>query len=232
MFGVAEVDASHWRLKIEVFQAVLVALAWFGPARRHLAPLLAIGLAVTAFTLHGEPTRANTLTLEGALTCDGYLPFFAFGIALHHLCQDHGSAVWRAVLLTSAVLAFTSNTPIHGVWSVMALAVLAAITMGRLQWLGRWRWLAHLGEIAFPIYVVHYMIGFAVIHHVEASGCPPVAATLAAAAVAIAAGKTLNSFVERPLQAHGVVLAKAVRASMSRSARRDEVADVGSVVRA
>ena len=218
--GAADIDSSHWRLKIEIIQAILVAAAWFGPMRRHLAPLLTVALAINAFSVDGEPVRHNLLTLHGLMTNDGYLPLFVFGVALYHLTLDRTAPVWRVMLCTAAILAFMSNTPIHGACVVGSLAVLTAIALGGLQWLGRWRWLSLLGEIAFPIYVVHFVMGFAIIHRLETMGCPPVAAMACAAAAAIVVGKLLNRYIERPLQLHGPVAIKAAAAAAVRIARR------------
>ncbi len=224
LVGVSEIDNSHWRLKIEIIQAVLVAAAWFGPARRHLVVLLTVALGITALSIDGEPARHNMLTLHGFVTSDGYLPLFVFGVALYQLTQDKASAVWRVMLVTAACLAFLSNTPLHGAFVVAALLVLASIAMGGVTWLGRWRWLAHLGEIAFPIYVAHYVLGFAIIHHLEARGAPAAVAIAAAAAAAIAVGKVLNAFVERPIQRRGPAAIKIANHAMAQFAARPSFA--------
>ena len=218
--GAADIDSSHWRLKIEIIQAVLVAAAWFGPMRKNLAALLTVALAINACSVDGEPVRHNLLTLHGLMTNDGYLPLFVFGVSLYHLTLDRTALVWRVMLCAAAILAFLSNTPIHGAFVVGSLAVLTAIALGSLQWLGRWRWLSLLGEIAFPIYVVHFVMGFAIIHRLETLGCPPFVAMAIASAAAIFVGKLLNGFVERPLQLHGPVAIKDFTAAAVRIARR------------
>lgn len=209
--GVPDIDCSHWRLKIEVMLSLLVGLAWFGPARRHLAPLLMVGLGVTALYVDGEPQRVGVLTVHGLLTADGYLPLFAFGIALHHLVEDRGSLSWRAVAVVSIALAFLSNTPVHGAVVVASLGILAAIVLGHLRVLGRSRWLVSLGNLAFPIYVVHYVAGFTVINQMEIHGFSPVVAMLSASALAIALGSLVNRLFERPALANGpAVIARLV----------------------
>jgi peptidoglycan/LPS O-acetylase OafA/YrhL len=219
LVGAADIDSSHWRLKIEIIQAVLVAAAWFGPARKHLAVLLTIALIINALSINGEPTRHNIFTVHGFLTNDGYLPLFVFGIALYQFTQDRSSRVWQVMMCAAAALAFLSNTPIHGAVVVAALVALGMIATGGLQALGRWRWLCHLGEIAFPIYVAHYVLGFVIIHRLECLGYNAVVAITAASTAAVAAGKLLNAWFERPLQARGPAVTKAAHELANRWSR-------------
>jgi hypothetical protein len=214
MVGGHAVDASHWRLKIEIGQAILVACAWYTPLRRHFAMVLAGGLLVCATTLAGEPVRMHVLTLKGIVTGDGYLPLFAFGVALHHLVHDRSSLVWRWMAATSLFLVVLSNTLGQGLIVASSLIVLAAIAMGALKPLGRIRFLVRLGELAFPIYVVHFVMGFAIIHRLEALGAPPLVATLAASSVAIMLGMVLNVWVERPIQTRGATIAAVLRQTL------------------
>lgn len=214
MVGVDTIDKSHWRLKIEIIQAVLVAAAWFGPAKRLLPALLTGGLLIAAASVNGEPARHNLLTLHGFLTSDGYLPLFVYGVALYHFTRDRGSRVWVAMMAAAAALTFMSNTPAHGAVMVASLLGLTLLAIGRLKWLGGWRWLCHLGEIAFPIYVVHYVLGFAIIHKLEALGVAPLLAIAAASLVAIAAGKTLNAAFERPLQLRAITWTTALKSAL------------------
>lgn len=230
MIGVDTIDKSHWRLKIEIIQAVLVAAAWFGPAKRFLPGLLTVGLLVTAWSIDGEPARHNVLSVHGFLTSDGYLPLFVYGIALYHFTKDRSSRVWVAMMAASAALTFMSNTPAHGAIMVASLIALTLLALGHLRWLGAWRWLSHLGEIAFPIYVVHYVLGFAIIHKLEGLGLAPLAAILVASLVAIVAGKGLNAAFERPLQLRCGAFTRGLRnalgSSLPLSAPAQEVAAV------
>lgn len=214
MIGIDTIDKSHWRLKIEIIQAVLVAAAWFGPAKRLLPMLLTGGLLVTAWSIDGEPARHNMLTVHGFLTSDGYLPLFVYGIALYHFTKDRSSRIWVAMMAAAAALTFMSNTPAHGAVMVLSLLGLTLLALGHLRWLGAWRWLSHLGEIAFPIYVVHYVLGFAIIHKLEALGTAPLLAVGAASVVAIFAGKALNAACERPLQLRCAAFTRALRSAL------------------
>ena len=210
MFGVDEIDSSHWRLKIEIIQSSLVAILWFGPMRRHLAPLLTIGLAVNAFYMTGELMRHNVLTLHGFLTCDGYLPLFVFGAALHQIMKDKRSPLWWTMLAVSGLLAALSNEPAHWIATSAGLVVTALVATGHLSVLGRFKALNTLGRIAFPIYIVHFVTGFAIIHSLEQHGCPTWVAILAASAGAIALGSCLNVVFERPAEKHGPALFRSI----------------------
>jgi hypothetical protein len=217
--GVPDIDPSHWRLKIELLLSLVVGMACFGPARHHLAKVLLVGLGVTALYVHGEPARLDVLTARGLLTADGYLPLFAFGIALHRAIEAPSSWPWRAVAGLSTLLVFRANTPVHGAVVVASLGLLTAIALGHLRILGRSRVLVSLGNLAFPIYVVHYVAGFAVIHRLEGAGASPIVAMLAASALAVALGVVVNRMFERPALAHGpAVLARVIALGRSRLA--------------
>ncbi len=210
VFGVEKVDQSHWRVKIEIMQALLLGFLWFGPVRKHLALVLTIGLAYSACFLSGEPARQNILTLHGLITCDGYLPLFVFGLALRQVLLERSSVLWWLMLVTSGLLASVANMAGHGPVLLAALACLVLVSMERLPVLGRVRPLILLGEIAYPIYVVHFVNGFAIIRALETNGLSPLAAILVASAVAIALGKLFNIVFERPAERHGVALISAL----------------------
>ncbi|WP_158809234.1 acyltransferase family protein [Beijerinckia sp. L45] len=234
MLGVDEVDSAHWRLKIEIFLCLLVGATWFGPLRRHLVAILIIGLSVSAICIDGEPTRQHSLSIRGIVTADGYLPLFAFGIALFQLAEDRTQRVWWGLAAASLVLVFFSNTPCHGAAVVAALATLAAIVAGRLEWLGRARILVVLGELAFPIYVVHFVVGFVLMHRLEVVGIPPVVALAAASAAAIGLGKLFNIAFEKPAEAHLPALLVIARRSLDLSNMLDflTIADADNTSRA
>ncbi|MDR3463879.1 MAG: acyltransferase [Beijerinckiaceae bacterium] len=214
MVGVSDIDSAHWRLKIELIMSISAGVTWFTPLRRFLPAILLACLAVNIAYLNGEPARQNILTLHGVLTADGYLPFLAFGVALHHLVLNRSSAGWQIVAAASVVLVFFSNTPVHGLWTVASLGVLTAIAAGRLQFLGKLTWLVRLGNLAFPIYVVHFVTGFALIRGMEMVGIPPAVAMLAAAGAAILLGQLFHVVFERPAATHAPVLIAALAVKM------------------
>ena len=213
-----DIDSSHWRLKIELIQSSIVAMLWFGPMRRHMATLLTLGLAVSACCLAGEPGRHNVLTLQGFVTCDGNLPLFVFGAALYQIILSKRSLLWWSLLGVSGLLSTLSNTPVHWTAMIAGLLVLALIATGRLAPLGRIRPLTMLGRIAFPIYVVHFVAGFALIHSLEQYGCPSSVAILAAATMAITMGVLINIVFERPAEKHGPALFSAMGHTMGKGA--------------
>ena len=215
MLGVSDIDSSHWRLKIELILSASIGITWFSPLRRYLSGILLACLALNIFYLQGEPARQNVLTLHGVLTADGYIPLIAFGIALHHLVLDRASFAWRVIAAASVVMVFLSNTPEHGLYVVATLGLLTAIVAGKLQFLGKVTWLVRLGNLAFPIYVVHYVTGFALIHRMELDGFHPVVAMFAAAGVAIFVGRLFNIWFERPALAYGPARVMAARASIA-----------------
>lgn len=215
MIGAAEIDPSHWRLKIEILLSVFIGVAWFAGIARALPAALLLLLGIDALFVHGEPVHEGVLSLRGALTIDGYLPLIAFGIALHHLVQSARAPQWWGVLVAGAVLVVLSNTLVHGLVVLGSLALLAGVATHRLDMLGRARVLVRLGEFAFPIFVVHYVLGFHIIHALETFGLHPLPAMLVAGAAAIGAGKAVQVVFERPADRHGPAATAWLRRKMA-----------------
>ncbi len=201
LIGAPRIDEAHWRLKIELMLTVELGLIWFGLGPRHLRTALGVGLVATTWLLSGEPGRQDILTLTGLVTLDGYLPCFAFGVALQHVQQARSDRGWVMLLAAAAALGFLSNTLLHGAVLMGGFAVLALASAGRIKVLSRMKWLVRLGELAFPIYVVHRVAGFAVIYHLEHHGIRPAVAIAAAVAVAVLIGWMAHHVLERPAAA-------------------------------
>ena len=201
LIGSPRIDEAHWRLKIELMLTVELGLVWFGLGPRHLRTALGVGLVATTWLLSGEPARQDMLTLTGLLTLDGYLPCFAFGVALQHVQKARPDWGWVVLLVAAAALGFLSNTTLHGVVLMGGFAVLALASAGRVNVLGRMKWLVRLGQLAFPIYVVHRVAGFAIIYHLERHGIRPAVAIAAAGATVVLIGWMAHHVLERPAAA-------------------------------
>lgn len=209
--GVPEIDPSHWRLKIELMFSFLTGALWFTRIRTYLPLILLSGLILSVLHPYGEPVREHTLTWFGLVTADGYVALLAFGIVLHQLLQKSGSLAWQIVAAMTVILVFLSNDRSNGFWVLGSLAVLMAVAAGRCGFLGKMTWLVHLGNLAFPVYVVHYVLGFALIHMLESRGFSSIAASLAASVAVILLGWVIHVLCERPALKHGPAIFQAVR---------------------
>jgi len=199
LVGVPVVDPSFWRLKIELLVSVGVGLLWFTFGRRISPWAILGGLAIEAALAHGtDPVHRHTISITGFLTFDEYLPPTAFGIALCHLIQAPKARGWWCVAAAALCLVPLINTPAHAAIVLSAMAVFALASTGWLGFLASWRGLIWIGQISYPIYLVHQIPGFALISQLEAVGLHPVLAMLVTSAAATGCGAALHHAFERP----------------------------------
>jgi peptidoglycan/LPS O-acetylase OafA/YrhL len=207
--GTPLVDASHWRLKVEMLLAAGAGVVWYSFGRQYMAALLTVLLLIAASTATwAEPTRQAGLTLEGVLTLDGYLPHCVFGMALCQLVDYRETAssgmvsrgIWMMLALCSFVLAVLGNSREHQPVVTAFLIIVIGAMCGGLPSLARVPLLLWLGRISLPIYLIHQTPGFALIGSSEQLHCQPWLAIVAAFLLTISLGAAVERWAERPAE--------------------------------
>jgi peptidoglycan/LPS O-acetylase OafA/YrhL len=179
--GVPMVDGVYWTLNIEILFYTLIALAWrLGWTRRVERLVLGwMALRLLCWLLPMPAWMQAVLLIDDA-------PYFAIGLIGCSIWL--GSARWIQQLpLAAAVITVTALTSDrHGTGLAIVIAVLFFVVAQH-----RARWLAHpallwLGAISYPFYLLHAVIGYAIIARLQALGHGADGAVLVALACTIA----------------------------------------------
>lgn len=215
LFGQTAMDMPYWTLTYElvfyVGMAVILALGmlrwteWFGL------------LAVAASCLFIATLDVRLHHRSSILLLVYYSNFFLIGICLYRAHARMARPVtWAALVVAIAVTALgggekSFETP-GRVYLPLTIVFTALVwfAIGRHgRWLA-WRPLVFLGHISYPLYLVHVVLGFAVIRWGVARGWSTIEGVVAAGLVSLIAATLLHYFIELPG-------GRRVRAALSRS---------------
>ncbi|WP_210513894.1 acyltransferase family protein [Hymenobacter terricola] len=177
-FHINAMDGAYWSLTIEItFYLLIAILIGFG-LLKHLTLVLALWLAYTAL-----PGTMHEGGLFPALFFPAYAPYFAAGMLLYLMQQPEGRTWQRyALLLVTYVLGLRASIDHVGSLALayhepFSTKVVAAIITGcyvvmylvafRKIDLSRFSWLAWLGALTYPLYLLHSDIGFIIFHRMQ-----------------------------------------------------------------
>jgi peptidoglycan/LPS O-acetylase OafA/YrhL len=209
--GVPVVDGVYWTLWVEAcFYLLFAFVVWRGLTRRRVVAFCFLWLAVAVLC-----TKAPD-PLVKALVQPTYAPYFIAGIAFY-LIHRFGSdlKLWGLIgacfalsadwVASDAVAAGKAmNQPMPAAPAVAAVAafygVMALVALGKLSHI-RWRWLTTAGILTYPLYLVHELNGWVLIHALRTSlpQVPRYALLAVVTAVALIGAWLLHRLVERPV---------------------------------
>jgi len=172
-------DGAYWSLTVEITFYLFIAILIGFDLLKHLTLVLAVWLAYTA--LPGAMREGGGLFT--ALLFPAYAPYFAAGMLLYLMQKPEGRTWQRYVLLLASYL-LGLRASIGRVGGLVLLyheyfspKVVAAIITSfyvimylvafRKIDLSRFSWLAWLGALTYPLYLLHSDIGFLVFHRME-----------------------------------------------------------------
>jgi peptidoglycan/LPS O-acetylase OafA/YrhL len=192
------IDPVYWTLSVELvfycFVSCLYLVGWLKHVERWISfwLMLAIGVRFTDITavFHLSPMIRTALLLE-----HGH--FFFAGVLFYRVRQDGGS-IFRWFLLSTCIFAawFIRDVP-HALSLVAASLAFAAFIRGWLGWLVI-KPLLFLGNISYPLYLLHQNIGYVVIDRLEMVGLTHEVWLLVPAAVSVAIATVVHRTVEIP----------------------------------
>lgn len=203
LFGQNAMDMPYWTLTYELVfyigMALILAIGmlrwaeWFG--------LLAV--AVSCLFIAALDVRLHHRT--SILLLVYYSNFFLIGICLYRIhVQAARPVTWLALVVAVAVTALgggekSFDTPGHlylPLTIVFTTLVWFAISRHG-KWLA-WRPLVFLGQISYPLYLIHVVLGFAVIRWCMAQGFGTLEGVIAAGLVSLIVATLLHYLVEVP----------------------------------
>jgi peptidoglycan/LPS O-acetylase OafA/YrhL len=174
-FGVGHVDGVFWTLWVELkFYLLLVVLSVIGITRRRLLVLCLSWPVLGALAVQSDAALLVHL-LEPT-----YAPFFCIGILIYLLHREGWSGSAGLLLGLNYCIALWVCSAHYIPWSIAVagapvsfrgLAVLltlsvAALAVATLTPVARldWGWLTLLGALTYPLYLLHQIPGWVLIH--------------------------------------------------------------------
>ncbi len=205
--GQAPVDGVYWTLWTELrFYLIMTVFVAVGITRARV--LLVAAVWPVAALLADELTTG----LLPELLIGRFAPYFAGGMALFLVYRDgHARLPWLVVLgntalavltsvapLADGIRQHTSHEPVPWLIAVTVVGCFAVVALAALSPLRRVRWpfLATLGALTYPVYLVHQMWGRWVIASLRDT-TPPGVTLAAAVAVAVLLALVVHHAVER-----------------------------------
>jgi peptidoglycan/LPS O-acetylase OafA/YrhL len=177
--GTRMVDGVYWSLNVEIGFYVAMAILWRLGATRHIEQMVLGWMAIRLlFWLVPVSPWLQLLALTE------YAPYFAIGLIAYRIWTGARSCAAQ-LPVAGAVLGIVLVTDTaRSSWLVLGMIPLFfALATGRM------RWLAHplplwMGSISYPFYLLHAVIGYAVVVRLEALGAGPYTAALGALVLA------------------------------------------------
>lgn len=205
---VDHIDGSYWTLTIELIYYAAIAIVLRAGLLHRIDGLLAAWL-VLSIAADFIPAIGKV----GALFAAAWCQYFVAGAIAYRIRSD-GFTWLRATILSVAFLQavrhamwtaslkerLTNVSYDHATVMVVVLAIfllLLLLALGRLGW--RAPWLRPLGALTYPLYVVHGVIGTAVLGAWISAGGERWLALTVVTAGAIAAAYALHRWAEVPV---------------------------------
>ncbi|MGY1721866.1 acyltransferase family protein [Blastococcus sp. SYSU DS0533] len=229
--GVPNLDGAYWTLWAEMkFYLLLLGMSLVGITRERMLALCLLWPVLGALA-----ARTESAVLAEILMPD-YAPFFCIGILVYLVHREGWSgspglllglnylfALWVCAVYYIPWSARVAGAPV----SFRALAVLftlcvVALAVATLTGVNRldWRWLTFLGALTYPLYLIHQVAGWVLLHRLGPVLPAYVALTVVVALMLVLA-YLVHRYVERPF---GPRLRRAVERDLDRTpARREPV---------
>lgn len=207
-FGVRNVDGAYWTLWTELrFYLLMTVFVAIGITRRRVLAFAAL------WPVAATIVDASTSGFWPTLLISRFAPYFAGGMLLFLIYREgHARLPW-ALLVGNVALAlattvspqlatlrgYTAFEPDARLVALVVVACFGAVALAALSPLRRlgWGWLATLGAITYPLYLLHQFWGWWVIDSLH-DVLPPALTVLAAIAVGLVLAVAVHRLVEEP----------------------------------
>jgi peptidoglycan/LPS O-acetylase OafA/YrhL len=191
-------DPVYWTLSVELafygFVSVLFSVGWLARVERWVAVWLGMEIIVRGADLanlfHISPMIRTALLLD-----HGH--FFFAGVLFYRMKQEGFTTIRWLLLATCILAAWLIRDVPHALSLVVATLVFVAFLRGKLGWL-KLRPLLFLGNISYPLYLLHQDIGYVIISQLRKAGFVSEAWLLVPVLVALLLATAVHRLVEKP----------------------------------
>lgn len=191
------VDGVYWTLSVELvfyaFVSFLHLIGWLRRVELWVATWLTMIFAVQFLVRAGvniSPLIRTTLLLEHG-------QYFFAGVLFYRM-KSEGFTLQRWLLLIACIAAawYVRDAP-HAISLIVSSALFVGFITGRLGCIVIAP-LVFLGDISYPLYLLHQNIGYAIIARLENAGLTSEVWLLVPMATAILLATAVNRLVEKP----------------------------------
>ncbi len=206
LIGSPSIDPSYWTLSHEVVFYAAAALVWSccgGRKRLEVPCLLWLACSLVG---HYSPWVSQRHRLTVLFNIE-YANLFVIGMMIYYLSKS--SRTWLTIpTLTAAALLSLFHPEFNQGYLPQPVYVAMILMFITVLWLvahsgGRFldiRPLVFLGEISYSLYLIHQMVGFAVIRILLRAGLPTNAAILLTIGLMVSLAFCLRTAVEKPAE--------------------------------
>jgi peptidoglycan/LPS O-acetylase OafA/YrhL len=203
LVGVPNLDTVYWTLLVELkFYLIFAAVVWAGLTYRRTV-LFCVAWMTAALFAQSADVKFMTAVLEPQ-----YAPYFVSGMILYLIHRFGPNLLLWSMLGASWIFCTVSlhqRVPealnfTKALFLLTAFfAVMIATALGWLSWL-RWRGLVVLGALTYPVYLLHFHVGFATIRALHGKVLDWLLLTAVVTGILVL-GYLVHRWVERPAAA-------------------------------
>ncbi|WP_313063400.1 acyltransferase family protein [Atlantibacter hermannii] len=213
MAGTPGIDGIIWTLEIEIAFYILCAitapLIRSGSLFFFFIPLL---LILFVYFFHDYPWTSNLKILAHV---SEYIIFMIIGVAFNYVFR--GLLSLKKVIIIVIIIAclFFCGMLINNDPNSVAISYAAALIIFTLSAVTSKYWkssaiLGFLADISYPLYVVHGVMGYAILAHLTSAGVSPFASIMAATITSVTVAWILHVTIETPSHNVGKKLMKLI----------------------
>jgi peptidoglycan/LPS O-acetylase OafA/YrhL len=186
-FGFKLVDGAYWSLFVEALFYVSVAASLLLLRKR-------FWVGVLALLIFGAVARVLISKAVGVMLIAPYSGFFLLGMAGWYGVQERDRRA-AAALAAGSVVCLAMDPLLQVQWSAIpiALVMLGLLATGVDRPFGPLAW---IGRISYPLYLLHQVLGLALMKGAITAGTPPALAFVGAFAFSVALAWFSHKFVE------------------------------------
>lgn len=191
------VDSAYWTLAVELafycFISGLHLIGWLKKVEQWMTVWLTLIFLVHWGELSG--IHLSPLIRTAAMLEHGH--FFFAGVLFYRMKNDGFTRVRWLLLLACIVAAWFVRDVAHAASLIVASVLFAGFITGRLGWIIAAP-LLFLGDISYPLYLLHQNIGYAIISRMQQAGFTALPWLLVPVMASLLLATIVHRLVEKP----------------------------------